>query len=196
MTVVAKKKRRTKEEILADWESNPMRRPFLEKVVAHIAVGAEGEPLLKAGTVLEELSGQKSVFRRAKRSIKEFGIRKKQNIAAMVTLRGERAKEFLRRAIFVKDNRVLRKSFDDFGNFSIGIQEHITIPGVRYNPELGIFGLHVHVHLERPGCRVKRRRKFRQKIGKNHHVRREETMLFMEREFNAEIVDKMVERYY
>ncbi|MHA1734607.1 MAG: 50S ribosomal protein L5 [Promethearchaeota archaeon] len=193
---MAKKKKPTKEEILEDWASNPMRKPFLEKVVAHIAVGQSGEELQKAQKVLEDISGQKTTLRRAKKSIKDFGVRKKENIAAMVTLRGESAREFLRRAIFVNDNRIIRKSFDNFGNLSFGIKEHITIPGVRYNPEHGIFGLHVHIHIERPGIRVKRRRKFRQKIGKNHFVRRLETMLFLEQEFNAEIVDKIEERYY
>ncbi len=193
---MAKKQKLNKEDILKDWESNPMRKPYLEKVVAHIAVGHSGEDLQKAQDVLQDITDQKPTVRRAKKSIKDFGVRKKENIATMVTLRGERAKDFLRRALFVTDNRILRKNFDNFGNVSFGIQEHITIPGVKYNPELGIFGMHVHIHLERPGCRVKRRRKFRQKIGKTHFVRRTETHVFLEREFNAEIVDRMVERFY
>lgn len=193
---MAKQNKLTDEEIVQEWESNPMKRPYLEKVVVNIAVGTSGEALRKARQVLRELTGQKPTFRQAKRSIKEFGVRKKENIATIVTLRGQRAKNFLKRAIFVSDNRILRKAFDNYGNFSFGINEHIEIPGVKYNPDLGIYGLNVHVHIERPGHRVKRRRKFRQRVGKNHYVSRREAMYFMNQEFNAEIVDKIVERYY
>ncbi|MEM2810805.1 MAG: 50S ribosomal protein L5, partial [Candidatus Korarchaeum sp.] len=69
-----------REEILRKWESNPMLIPRVMAVTLNIAVGRSGEVLERAGKVLEELTGQKPVERRAKRTIREFGIRKKEPI--------------------------------------------------------------------------------------------------------------------
>jgi large subunit ribosomal protein L5 len=76
-----------------------MRRVFIGKVVVHIAVGESGERLQNAAKVLEMLTGQKPTFRRAKKTIKEFGVKRGENIACMVTLRGARAYEFLKKAL-------------------------------------------------------------------------------------------------
>lgn len=80
-------------EILEDWKKHPMRKPRIAKVTVNIALGQSGERLLRAAKVLEEITGQKPVFRRAKKTIRAFGIRKGENIAVMVTLRKERAIE-------------------------------------------------------------------------------------------------------
>jgi large subunit ribosomal protein L5 len=184
------------QDILADWESNPMRKPRLAKVLINIAVGQSGEILKKASMVVETLGGQKPTLAEAKRSVKEFNIRKKENIATFVTLRGKRAEEFLRRVLVLTDNRLRYKCFDNMGNFSLGVNEHIQIPGVRYDPEVGIFGLNVNVKLERPGIRVRRRRKFRGHVGQNQYVTKAESQLFMEKYFGVELVDKIEARYY
>ncbi len=60
------------------------------------------------------------------------------------------------------DNKVSKKSFDVRGNFAFGLKEHIEIPGVKYDPEIGIFGMDVCVSVNRPGQRVKIRRKQKQ----------------------------------
>src|SRR5207247_9723870 len=89
--------------------------------------------------------------KKAKKAIKDFGVRKGEPIAAVVTLRGKDAGEFLRRALDAVSNKVNESSFDEYGNFSFGIKEHIEIPGTRYVHELGIFGATIHVTLARPG---------------------------------------------
>ncbi|HMF33957.1 MAG TPA: 50S ribosomal protein L5 [Candidatus Lokiarchaeia archaeon] len=183
-------------EILADWESNPMRKPRLAKVIINIAVGQSGEILKKASTVIESISGQKPTLAEAKRSVKEFNIRKKENIATFVTLRGKRAEDFLKRVLVLTDNRLRYKCFDNMGNFSLGVTEHIQIPGTKYDPEVGIFGLNVNVRLERPGIRVRRRRKFRGQVGFNQYVTKAEAELFMEKFFGVELVEKIEARYY
>lgn len=170
-------------------EKNPMRRVKIEKVVINIAVGESGEKLEKAVKVLESLTGQKPSRRKAKRTIREFGIRKGENIACIVTLRGEKAKEFLRRALIAIGNRIKARSFDSHGNISFGIKEHIDIPGTKYDPNIGIFGMDVCVSFERPGYRVKRRRIKKSKIGKRHRVTAIEAMEYMKREFGVEIVE-------
>lgn len=173
-----------------------MQKPFIDKVVVNIGVGKSGEELQKASKVLENMTGQNPVVIGSRKNVKEWGLRKGQTIATKVTLRGEKADEFIKKSLIVFDNRILRKAFDNFGNVSWGIDEHIKVPGVKYDPDLGIFGFNVSVKLVRPGFRVKYRKKQRQKIGSEHYVHRQEAMYFFEKEFNIEIVEKMEARFY
>ena len=179
-----------------DWKSNPFRQPKIEKVVVNISVGQAGEELNKAKRILELLTKSKVITVRSKKSIKEWNIRKGQSIAVKVTLRGDPAHKFLKRVLFVYDNRIMRASFDNYGNFSIGVDEHIKLPDTKYIPELGITGFDVAVRLVRPGYRVKIRRKQRSKIPKHHYINRYEAMEFMKNLFKVEIVDVMEERFY
>lgn len=165
-----------------------MRRVFIGKVVAHIAVGESGERLANAAKILETLTGQKPVFRKAKKSIKEFGIRRGENIACMVTLRGTRAYDFLKKALAAVNYTVKKSSIDEKGNFSFGIREHIQLPGVKYDPAIGIYGMDVIVALERPGYRVARRRRKRSSIGKKHYVTKEEAIEFIRKVLGAQVV--------
>ncbi len=167
--------------------SNPMREPRIGKVVVNITVGASGEPLNKAMTILEQLTGQRPCMRRAKRTIRTFGIRKNEPIACMVTLRGGRAENFLHRALEAVGNRVSPRSFDRYGNFAFGIREHIDIPGTRYSPQLGIIGMDVMVTVERPGYRVARRKRAKSKIGRGQRVTREEAVEFIRNRFGTEV---------
>ena len=167
---------------------NPMKRLKIAKVVVNMAVGTSGERLAKAAQVLEQLTGQKPSFRRAKKTIKEFGIKRGESIACVVTLTKDRALDFLKRALAALDFKIKRSSFDQLGNFSFGIKEHISLPGVKYDPMLGIFGFDVCVSLERPGYRVARRRRKRSRIGKSHRVMREESMKFVEEVLGVKIV--------
>jgi large subunit ribosomal protein L5 len=177
----------SEEEILRKWDENPMLKPRIEKVVVNISVGRSGEPLEKAAKVLEELTGQRPCKRKAKQTIRDFGIRRGEPIACLVTLRGEKANNFLKRALQAVDNKLSRNCFDHYGNFSFGIREHIEIPGTRYVPELGIYGMDVSVTLGRPGYRVKRRHRARSKIGSSHLLTRHEAAMFIKDEFGVEI---------
>ena len=167
---------------------NPMRRIKISKVVLNIGVGKSGEPLEKAAKVLEQLTGQKPSFRKAKRTIRDFGIHRKEPIGVMVTVRGEKAGELLRKLLKAREDRLPSSSFDEFGNVNFGIKEHIDIPGMKYDPDIGIFGMNVCVSLERPGYRVMRRRRMRSKVGRKHRVGREEAIEFFKREFGVEVV--------
>jgi large subunit ribosomal protein L5 len=169
-------------------QENPMLKPRIEKVVVNVSVGRSGEPLERAMRIIEELTGQKPGVRRAKKTIREFGIRKKEPMACLVTLRGERAQSFLRRTLQTVDNRISKRSFDRHGNFSFGIGEHIDISGTRYSPELGIIGMDISVTLNRRGYRVKRRHRAKSKIGSGHLLTSDEAILFVKEEFGAEAV--------
>ncbi len=164
-----------------------MLKPRIEKVVVNISVGKSGEPLEKAVRVLKELTGHTPCKRKAKESVRDFNIRKGESIACIVTLRDEDAVAFLNRVLPVVDKKISGRSFDKQGNFSFGIKEHIEISGVKYDPEVGIFGMDVCVSVTRPGYRVKNRRD-ENKIGAKHVLRPEESMTFIKDTLGVEIV--------
>lgn len=166
---------------------NPMREVKLAKVVVHINVGKSGEMLEKAKRVLQEITGQKPCTKQAKMTIKEFGIREGEPIACLTTLRGDKAVSFLKRGLEAVSNSLKKSSFDDNGNFAFGIKEHIEIPGTKYVPELGIFGMDVIGTLERPGFRIKRRRIRPSRIGKAHRISREDAVDFLTQKFSVKI---------
>ena len=178
----------SEDEIRARWEKQPMLKPKIEKVVVNISVGKSGEPLEKATKVLKEITGQTPCKRKARTSIRDFGIRKGESIACIVTLREEGALEFLKKALTVVDQKLSSRSFDGQGNFSFGLKEHIELPGVRYDPDIGIFGMDVCVSVIRPGYRVKNRRKEKAKIGSKHVLTPQESMIFVKDTLGVEIV--------
>ena len=168
---------------------NPLQRPRIGKVVINISVGKSGEPLQKAMIILEQLTNQKPCQRLAKKTIRDWGIRETEPIACVVTLRGEKAIEFLKKSLEVLGNKIPKSSFDVNGNFSFGIKEHIEISGVRYDPALGIFGMDVCVAMEKPGYHVKRRRISRARIGRNQRLTREEAMEYIKETLGTEILE-------
>jgi len=166
--------------------SSLMKNIAISKVVINIGVGRSGEPVEKAKRALNVLTGQRPKVCGAKNTVRDFGIHKGEPIGAMVTLRRDKAVEFIKRVIAAKGNIIKASSFDDFGNLSIGIHEHIDIPGTRYDPEIGIFGMDVCMALSRPGYRISRRRN-KSSIGKNHRIKREDAIGFLKQSFGVEI---------
>ena len=167
---------------------NVNRRIRISKVVVNSSIGEAAARLEKASKILEELTGQKPSLRRAKKTIRGFGIHRGEPIAVMVTLRGKKAIEFLKSALAAVGNKIKESSFDEYGNFSFGIKEHLDIPGTKYNPEVGIIGMDIIVNFDRPGRRVELRRIKRSKMGRKHRVTKEEAIEFIRREFNVEII--------
>jgi large subunit ribosomal protein L5 len=176
------------EAFIKTWEEHPMRLPRIEKVVVNLNVGKSGEPLEKANKVLEEITGQTPVKKKAKKTIRDFGIREGESIAVVVTLRKQKAIEFLKKVLPIVDNKISARSFDVRGNFSFGLKEHIEIPGVKYDPEVGIFGMDVCVTINRPGQRVKIRKKQDKPIGPKHVLTPEESIVFVKQLLGVEIV--------
>ncbi|WP_457620735.1 50S ribosomal protein L5 [Methanopyrus sp.] len=185
MSVVGEETRR---KILEDWESNPMRRPRVGKVTVNIGVGESGDRLEKAYKLLQELTGQKPVYTRAKQTNPSFGIRRGQPIGVKVDLRRERAIEFLDWTLDAVDRELHESQFDEFGNVCFGLEEHIALEGVEYDPEIGIFGMDIAVTLERPGFRVMRRRRCRRPVPRRHRLTKKEGIVFMEEEFDVEVL--------
>ena len=176
------------ESIIKNWDEHPMLKPRIEKVVVNLNVGKSGEPLEKANTVLKEITGQTPIKKKAKKTIRDFGIREGESIAVVVTLRKQKAVDFLKKVLPVVDNKVAKRSFDKYGNFAFGLKEHIEIPGVKYDPEIGIFGMDICVTVNRPGQRVKTRRKENKSIGPKHMLTPEESIIYVRQQLGVEIV--------
>jgi large subunit ribosomal protein L5 len=165
-----------------------MRKPRIEKVVINMGIGESGEKLEKAEKLLQQLTDQTPVRTKAEKTNREFGIRKGEPIGVKVTLRKKKAHSFLERAFDAVEKTLHKKSFDEKGNFAFGIREHIDLPGVKYDPKVGIFGMDVAVTIERYGFRIKRRKKERKAIHHRNYVSKEEAAQFVKETYGVEII--------
>lgn len=166
-----------------------MRTVKIDKVVINIGVGEGGEKLRRAERVLELLTGQKVYRTLGKRTNRDLGVRRGAPIGCKVTLRGQKAEEFIKKALWVKDYKVSLYSFDDHGNLSFGIRDYTQFKDMKYDPEIGIFGMDITVVLTRPGKRVSLRRRRRAKIPKDHRVTIREAIEFFKNKFNVEVIE-------
>jgi len=121
--------------------SNVMETPRVLKVVVNMGVGDKDNPKVLEGAVknLAKMAGQKPVVTKAKKSISDFKLVQGDPIGCMVTLRRERAYEFLNRlfnAVLpgLRDFRGLSSgAFDGRGNYTLGLRDQITFPEIDYN---------------------------------------------------------------
>lgn len=168
---------------------NPMRRVYLEKVVLNMGMGRSGDAINIAKKALEQITGGcKPCQRDARGSQRDWGVRKGEPIGVSVTVRGEEARALLKRLLEAKGNAVNGRSFDNFGNYSFGIGEHIDIPGVKYEPQIGILGLGVSVALARPGYSIRKRSKHKASVGRAHAITSAEAQEFVASEFGVQVV--------
>ncbi|MDA4117523.1 MAG: 50S ribosomal protein L5 [Thaumarchaeota archaeon] len=175
----------SEEEQRAEDESQ-MRRMSIGKVVINIGVGKSGEAVERARKVLEQITAQKPASRKARKSIRDFGTHEGEPIGLVVTARGQdRCKELITRLLAARDKKLKASSFDPRGSVSFGLKEHIEIPGIRYDPEIGIWGMNVSILLERPGYRVSRRQHKSARVGKGHFISQEEAIEYFKREFGV-----------
>jgi large subunit ribosomal protein L5 len=133
---------------------NPMQIPRLEKVVVNIGLGEaiqNAKALDAAVGDLTQITGQKPIVTRAKRSIAQFRLRTGMPIGAKVTLRGERMYDFLERTMRlalprIRDFRgISRSSFDGRGNFSLGLREQLVYPEIDYDKIDRLRGMEISI---------------------------------------------------
>lgn len=167
--------------------SGKMRTPRIDKVVVHIGVGESGQNLVNAEKILEAISEQTVIRTYAKKTLPEFSIKKNEPIGCKVTLRGEHAKKFLKTSFEIIENKLYESQFDKLGNVAFGIEEHTDYPGMRYDPNIGIYGLDVMVAVKRPGFRISKRKIVKRKVPTAHRVTKEESISFFKEEFGVEI---------
>jgi large subunit ribosomal protein L5 len=134
--------------------SSPMQAPKLEKITLNMGVGLakQDSKVLKAATEqLATIAGQQPSVRRARKSIAAFKLREGMPVGVSVTLRGERAYEFLDRLVSVaipriRDFRGLNpRSFDGRGNYSMGVKEQIIFPEIDYDAIDQVRGLDITI---------------------------------------------------
>ena len=121
--------------------SSVMQAPKIEKIVVNMGVGDAVQNAKVLDTAVEELAqitGQKPIITKAKKSIATFRLREGMPIGAKVTLRGERMYEFLDKLISVSLPRVRdfrgisKKAFDGRGNYTLGVKEQLIFPEIDY----------------------------------------------------------------
>jgi len=168
---------------------NVMLEPQIDKVVVHVGVGESGQRLVNAETILKAITHQAPVRSIAKKTLPTFGIKKREPIGAKLTLRGRAAEEFLVTALKAAGGSLKKSQFDMQGNFSFGIEEHTDFPGMRYDPEIGIFGMDVSVALKRAGYRIARRRIAQKKIPGRQRLGKDDTIAFVQKKFGIEILE-------
>ena len=131
-----------------------MQVPHIEKIVINVGVGdATSNAKLLDDSVAElaQITGQKPVITRAKKSIASFKLREGQAIGCKVTLRGERMYEFLDKLISislprVRDFRGISKNaFDGRGNYTLGVKEQLIFPEISYEKVTKVRGMDIVV---------------------------------------------------
>ena len=167
---------------------NLMKKISLAKVVLNMGVGKSGDPIETGKKALEQITGKKPNARNAKKAQRDWGVRKGEPIGIAVTVRDNDATELLKRLLIVKDNQIKEKAFDNEGNLSFGIKEHIDIPEIKYDPKIGILGLEVSISLSRPGFNIKLRSGRKTKVGKNHRITKNDAIKFLIEKFGVKIV--------
>jgi large subunit ribosomal protein L5 len=134
--------------------STVMQAPKIEKITLNMGVGEakqDSKLLDAASEQLATIAGQKPNVRRARKSIANFKLREGMPVGLSVTLRGERAYEFLDRLVSVaipriRDFRGLRtSSFDGRGNYSMGVREQIIFPEIDYDAIDQVRGLDITI---------------------------------------------------
>ena len=134
--------------------TTPMQIPSIKKIIVSMGVGEAltNKKLLDAAVAdLTQITGQKAVKTKAKKSIANFKLREGAEIGAMVTLRGAIMYEFLDRLINValprvKDFRGIKATgFDGHGNFSLGITEQIIFPEIDFDKITKIAGMNITI---------------------------------------------------
>ena len=147
----------------------------LKKLSINICVGESGDRLTRASKILEELSGQKPSLGHAQQTIRSFGIRRNEQISVFCTVRDSLATDLLERALRIKEYRLPSRCFTDHGTFSFGIDEHIDLEGMKYDPNIGIFGMNFVVICG--------------KAGTNHRVTKNETISWFQDTFIGSVTN-------
>ncbi len=166
---------------------NAMRDIRIEKVTLNVGAGKDQKKLEKGMMLLKNVTGIDPVKTFTNKRIPSWGIRPGLPIGCKLTLRRKKAEEILLRLLDAKDNQLSPHQFDKEGNMSFGIHEYIDIPNVKYEPKIGIMGLEVCVTFQRPGFRIKRRRKMKKKISNKHKIKKEEAIEFMKSKFKVKV---------
>jgi large subunit ribosomal protein L5 len=133
---------------------NPMAAPKLEKIVVNMGVGEatqNAKVIDPAAGEVAQITGQKPIITKARKSIAAFKVREGMPIGVMVTLRGDRMYEFFDRLVNVALPRVRdfrgvpTKSFDGRGNFTLGVRDQLIFPEIDYSKVEKMKGMNITI---------------------------------------------------
>ena len=164
-----------------------MKKIKIEKVTLNIGAGKDQARLEKGIVLLRAITNATPIKTITSKRIQEWGLRPGLPIGCKLTLRKASAIKILPRLLEAVENKLMERQFDQNGNIAFGIHEYIEIPGVKYDPKIGIMGLEVCVTLERPGFRIKRRKLMQRKIPPRHRISKQEAIDFMASNFNTKV---------
>ena len=166
-----------------------MREIKLKKLSIVINVGGSASSKLNnASKVLKQLTDQSPLFSKARYTLRNFGIRRNEKISVHVNVKGEKAMEILRKALKVREYELHKSCFNATGCFGLGINEHIDL-GMKYDPDVGIFGMNMYVDLKRPGDRVAKRKRHRSRVGNKQKISQEDAQKWFVETFDGVLLD-------
>jgi large subunit ribosomal protein L5 len=166
---------------------NVMRKLRVEKIVLNCGCGTDHTRLEKSHKLLQIITNRTPVKVVTQKRIPGWGLRPGLPISTKVTLRGKVATEVLKRLVIANDNVLRPNNFDSAGNVAFSVRECIDIPGVEYDPTIGILGLQVTVTLQRPGFRIRRRKYMNRRIPHSSRISADEAMEFAKTEWGIKV---------
>ncbi|MGM5483880.1 MAG: 50S ribosomal protein L5 [Nanobdellota archaeon] len=169
--------------------TNKMREIRIGKVTLNFGAGADQKKLAKGVKLIEMIAGKTPVKTKSFKRVPSWNLRPGLPIGAKLTLRGKKAEDLIKRFVEAKDYSLSIKNFDENGNVSFGVHEYVDIPGVKYDPELGIMGIELSVTLVRPGFRIKERKEMKRKIPSHHKINKEEAIDYFKKNYNVSLIE-------
>ncbi|MFT4250520.1 MAG: 50S ribosomal protein L5 [Candidatus Woesearchaeota archaeon] len=164
---------------------NPMKTIQIDKVTVNFGAGKDQKRLENGITLIKMVTGLDPIKTITQARIPTWGLRPGLPIGAKITLRGEQAQEVAARFFTARNNKVASSCVDNQGNVSFGVAEYVDIPGVKYDPKIGVLGLQISITLKRPGFRVQRRKLQTTQVGSSHKIRQEEAQKFLTEKFGV-----------
>ena len=166
---------------------NKMQEIRIEKIV--LSVGGTADNLDKGIKLMERITGKKAVRKISSKRIPTLGVRPVLAVGGIVTIRGEKAIELLRRLLAAEDNKIRRRQISE-NSFTFGIKEYIEIPGMQYQRDIGLRGLECSVTFIRPGKRVIRKKIKKGRLPLKQIVKKEEILEYLANKLGVNLVGK------
>lgn len=163
---------------------NTMRAIKVDKLTLNYGAGKDQKALDKGVILIKHITGMEPVKTITQKRIPSWGLRPGLPVGAKLTLRGPQAIDVCRRLLTARDFRLKPSNIDTLGNVSFGLKEYIDIPGVKYDPSIGVVGIECSLTLKRAGYRVRDRKLRKGHIAHDHRVSQEDATAFMKDMFN------------
>ena len=166
-----------------------MRAIRIEKITLNVGAGKDQTMLEKGMKLLKILTGIDPIKTYTHKRVPSWGLRPGLPIGTKITIRDTtKIKDLLERTLKAKEMKLPKSCFDAQGNVAFGIHEYIDIPGLDYDPAIGIMGFQVCITLERPGFSIKKQR-IKREVGKKHLISQEDAIAYMKEAFKVEVTE-------